>query len=156
MLHIQAECPWNRVLEAKRLEGGGWVTLHKSQEFALKACLVDKINIVPELQFLFPKRKKKDSTSFIKGYNVYERRMLLITQHCTRHMFGIPYPESLPCASSLNLSAISYSLGRSTLSGNEWRWKCGGQWGVMGRRKRLGEVEVRRSWWPGISTLKMD
>lgn len=135
ILHIQAECPWNRVLEAKRLEEGGCVTLHRSQEFALRACSVDKINTVPELQFSFAKKKKK-STNFIKGCNVYERRMLLITQHGTRHMFGIPHPESSYPVPHLYLP--SATLGRITLSGNERTWKCGGLWGVMERRKRLG------------------
>ena len=57
-------------LEAGReAGGGGWVTSCRPQIFALKACSVDKINTVPELQFSFPE-KKKDSTNYINDYYV--------------------------------------------------------------------------------------
>lgn len=153
ILHIQAECPWNRVLEAKRLEEGGWVTLHRSQEFALRACSVDKINTVPELQFSFAKKKKKvpilsRAVMFMKGECCLSPSMALDT--CLEFPTQSPPTPCLIFICHQLLLVESHSVG---MSGRENVADCEESWG--GERD-LGEVEVRRSCWPGISTLKVD
>lgn len=53
-------------LKASREAGrGGCVMSYRSQVFALRACSVDKINTVSELQFSFAKKKKKRLVSVI-------------------------------------------------------------------------------------------